>query len=90
MTVTKLHKENGIKKPVCFNVLQAMKLMLDIESRLAGNESVIAYSIKLAVKMGRPAVKIIEDIQEMIAQNYNCMADVFGSTRFTDEIKNFK
>lgn len=88
MTVTKLQRENGKLKPVSFNYIQAMKLVLDMEAKLAGNQSMIAYAFQLAIKRQRAAFDIILEAKEMIEQNYSCMADIFGN-QLTDRIKFF-
>lgn len=68
--------------------LQAMRIMQDVELKLAGNENMIAICIKSAINKGTPYVDIITTIQEMTTDNYNAIADLIG-IKLTDEILNY-
>jgi hypothetical protein len=68
--------------------LQAMRIMQDVELKLAGNENMIAICIKSAINNGTPYVDIITTIQEMATDNYNAIADLIG-IKLTDEILNY-
>jgi hypothetical protein len=68
--------------------LQAMRIMQDVELKLAGNENIVAISIKGAINNGTPYVDILTTIQEMAIDNYNAIADMIG-IKLTDEILNY-
>jgi hypothetical protein len=68
--------------------LQAMRIMQDVEMKLAGSENMVAICIKGAINKGTPYVDIITTIQEMATDNYNAIADLIG-IKLTDEILNY-
>lgn len=61
-----------------FNYLQAMKLLIDVEFALAGNESFAALAIKQAIRDDKPGRVIIDTIKDMSTDNYNSVADMIG------------
>lgn len=67
-----------IPKNGSFPYLQDMKLLIDMETKLAGEESVIALSIKGAIQRGRPVKEIITTCKEMIQDNEIVMWDILG------------
>lgn len=69
-----------------FNALSAMRIITDVEFKLAGNETVLALGIKHS-KLS--CVGKIGELKMMIEDNYNAMADMIGVS-LVEEIKNFK
>lgn len=68
--------------------LQAMRIMQDVELKLAGNENMVALCIKGAINNGTPYVDIITTMQGMAIDNYNAIADMIG-IKLTDDILNY-
>lgn len=75
-------------KPIPLNDLQAMDLVLKIERQLAGNESIIAFSIKLSIRTTPPINTIIQ-VRDMIRDNRVFMEDLLGNLLVT-KIIHFK
>ena len=71
-----------------FNYLQQMDILLKMESALAGEGNMVTYCLKKAIADKKPTSLIIKTTQEMIADNYNAIANILG-IKLTDTIKNF-
>lgn len=69
-----------------FNALQAMRIMQDVQMKLAGNENVIALGVK---NSKLPYVKQIGELKMMIEDNPDAMEFMIG-VRLCNEIINFK
>ena len=68
-----------------FPYLQHMRLIIDIEFKLAGEEAIWCLAIKQAIRSGKPASEILSSIKDMATDNYNAVADV-GGVSLTDKI----
>ena len=68
--------------------LKAMRIMQDVEIKIAGNNSMIAICIYLAIVKNTPYIDIINTIKDMATDNYNAIADLIG-IKLTDEILNY-
>jgi hypothetical protein len=68
--------------------LPAMGIIQEVSEKLAGNENLIAISIKLAIQKNVSAFNIIETIKSQATDNYNCIAFMLGN-KLTTEILNF-
>ncbi len=71
-----------------FNYLQQMDILLRMESALAGEGNMVVYALKKAIVDKQPSSLIIKTTKEMIADNYNAIADILG-IKLTDYIKTF-
>ena len=71
-----------------FNYLQQMDILLRMESALAGEGNMVVFALKKAITDKKPATLIIKETKEMIADNYNAIADILGVT-LTEKIKKF-
>lgn len=71
--------------PSQFNYLQTMRLLIDVEFKLAGNESFAAVAIKQAIRDGKPAKVVLSTIKDMAQDNYNGVCDMVG-VKITDKI----
>ena len=60
-----------------FDCLQIMRLVQDIEFKIAGNETVIALGIKANIKQ-LPAKQIVKELKEMATDNYIAIVDLLG------------
>lgn len=65
--------------------MPCFRILTDVSVKIAGNNSMITYTIQHAVKSGRPAVYICQTIAEMANDNYNAIADLIG-VELTDEL----
>lgn len=83
-----MNTQNTIPAAFTFNALQAMRILHDVEMKLAGNENVIALSIKSALKT-KPYISIIHFIKDMATDNRPSIEFIIGA-KLTDEILNFK
>lgn len=61
-----------------FPHLQTMKLLIDVEFKLAGNESFAAVAIKQAIRQQKPAKVIINTVRDMAQDNKTAVADMIG------------
>lgn len=75
--------------PDLSNKLQAMRIMQDVEMKLAGNENLFALSVKQAIKENKPYVDIIKMIRESAEDNVTMVVGQIG-LYLTKEIANFK
>lgn len=69
-----------------FNALQAMRIIQDVEMKLAGNETVLALGIKHSKA---PYITKINEMKEMIEDNRPAMEFMIGLV-LVDEIIKFK
>lgn len=67
-----------------FDCLQIMRLVEDIEFKLAGRESIWCIAVKQAIKT-KPARLVLQTVKDMATDNYNAVADVLG-VKLTDKI----
>lgn len=58
--------------------LPAMRIIMDVGLKLAGNECLAAVCIKAAITKGMPYLLIVQTIAEMATDNYNMVADLIG------------
>lgn len=58
--------------------MQHMRLIIDIEFKLAGEEAIWCIAVKQAIRSGKPASEILSSIKDMATDNYNAVADVLG------------
>lgn len=86
--LTTIKTVNAVFNNRTAGALQAMRIMHDVELKLAGHENMVAICIKNAINDGTPYINIITTIQEMAIDNYNAIADLIG-IKLTDEILNF-
>lgn len=77
--MTKVFGITQNSKPIPFPDLQAMKLVLDMDAKLAGNESMIAYAIKLSI-LKTPPMNTISQVKDMIHDNPSAMAGLLGNS----------
>jgi len=75
--------------PQKFNYLVAMKIIIDLEFVLAGQESIIAIALKNAIKGQVPAETIISNIKDFIVDNEDAMGFILGND-LLNQIKNYK
>ena len=68
-----------------FPYLQHMRLIIDVEFKIGGNESIWCLAVKQAIRSGKPASDILNTIKDMATDNYNAVADVLGVS-LTDKI----
>ena len=68
-----------------FDCLQLMRLVHEVEMKLAGQESIWCLAVKGAIRGNKPARQIINTIKDMATDNYNAVADVLGKS-LTDKI----
>lgn len=68
-----------------FDCLQLMRLVHDIEFKLAGQQGAVWCYVKKAITDKYPAKKIVVMVQDMAIDNYNAVADVLGVV-LTDRI----
>ncbi len=68
-----------------FPYLQHMRLIIDVEFKIAGNESIWCLAVKQAIRSGKPASQVLSSIKDMATDNYNAIADVLGVS-LTDKI----
>lgn len=68
-----------------FPYMQHMRLIIDVEFKIGGNESIWCIAVMNAIRSGKPARQIIESIKDMATDNYNAVADVLGCS-LTDKI----
>ena len=68
-----------------FPYLQHMRLIIDIEFKIGGNESIWCIAVMQAIRSGKPASEILSSIKDMATDNYNAVADVLGVS-LTDKI----
>lgn len=68
-----------------FPYLQQMDAVIQLEGALAGNQSIAAASLKLAIHTKQPAAAILKTVSDMAADNYNLTADLIGK-KLTDKI----
>ena len=61
-----------------FPYLQHMRLIIDIEFKIGGNESIWCIAVMQAIRSGRTASEILNTIKDMATDNYNAVADVLG------------
>lgn len=61
-----------------FPYLQHMRLIIDVEFKLAGHEEIWCLAVKQAIRSNVPAVKVLQTIKDMATDNYNAVADVLG------------
>ena len=71
-----------------FNYLQQMDIVIRMETAMAGEGNMVAYSLKKAIADKKPASLIIKTTKDMINDNYNAIAGILG-TKLTDYIKDF-
>ena len=86
--LTTIKTVNAVFNNRTAGALQCMRIIQDVELKLAGNDNMIAYSIKNAIRTGTPYANILTTIQEQAQDNYNAIADMIG-IKLTDEILNF-
>lgn len=67
--------------------LPALNLISQVELKLAGQSSILAISIKMAIHKQKPAIAILTMIRDQATDNYNAMADLLGC-KLTTEILN--
>jgi hypothetical protein len=72
-----------------FNSLQAMRIMQDVEMKLAGKTNNLANGFRYMIKQNTPYVECIKTIADCATDNYNMVADMIGC-KLTDEILKFK
>jgi len=78
-----------MQQPPKFDYLQQMDILLKMEAALAGEGNMVTFSLKQAVCNKKlPAAVIIKETKDMIADNYNAIADILG-IKLTEKIKNF-
>lgn len=63
-----------------FDYLQTMKLLIDVEFALAGNESFAAVAIKQAIRDKKPATVILTTLKDMATDNFDAVADMLGNS----------
>jgi len=68
-----------------FDCLQLMRLVHEVEMKIAGNESIWCLAVKNAIRSGKPARMIVGTVKDMATDNYGAVADVLGVT-LTDKI----
>lgn len=61
-----------------FPYLQHMRLIIDVEFKIGGNESIWCIAVMNAIRSGKPASDILNTIKDMATDNYNAVADVLG------------
>ena len=64
---------------------QTMKLMLEVEEKIAGKEDTISLGIKSCIYQKLPAAKILNEIKEMAEDNYAAIGFLL-SNKLTDKI----
>ena len=70
-----------------FPYLQQLDIIIRIDQALAGVEkNILALSLKAAIKNQQPARTIISNIQDMIEDNSDLIADLLG-VELTNRIK---
>lgn len=70
-----------------FDCLQLMRLVHDIEFKLAGHEAIWCLAVKNAIRSGKPARMIVDTVKDMATDNYGAVADVLG-VKLTDMVLN--
>lgn len=68
-----------------FDYLQLMRLVHDIDAKMAGHEAIWCIAVKQAIRSGKPARLIIDSVKDMATDNYNAVADVLGC-KLTNQI----
>lgn len=68
--------------------MQAMRIIKDVEMKLAGKENLFALTIKQAIKDNKPYVEIIKTIRESAEDNVTMVVGQIG-LYLTKEIANF-
>ncbi len=72
-----------------FNDLQAMKLLQDIEQKIAGNNDPISHGVRTWMGQRKSATYIIAQLKGMAIDNPDLMGDVVGM-KLVNRIINFK
>jgi len=65
--------------------MQHMRLIIDVEFKIGGNESIWCIAVMNAIRSGKPASEILSSIKDMATDNFNAVADVLGIS-LTDKI----
>lgn len=68
--------------------IQALYILTLLEQAIQNDTSVFAYSIKLAVKDGVPAKKIVQMVMDQVIDNEAAMVQMIGRD-LVDRIYNF-
>ncbi|MBK7377226.1 MAG: hypothetical protein IPJ02_17270, partial [Chitinophagaceae bacterium] len=48
-----------------FPYMQHMRLIIDVEFKIAGNESIWCLAVKQAIRSGKPASQVLSSIKDM-------------------------
>lgn len=67
-----------------FDCLQLMRLVHEVELKLAGQEAIWCLAVKQAIK-NKPARMVVDTVKDMATDNYNAVADVLGK-KLADKI----
>ena len=87
--MTNILQNTSAAKILTSDSLDAINIIIQIETALADKDHAIALGIKNCIDSGTPAIKIIKEIKEMSRDNYKVMANMLGETLLVTII-NFK